>query len=321
MDDFEATIAEVSPGGLFGVDLPTLQVNLGPRCNQQCVHCHLRCSPTRNEAMDWPVMEAVIAAADAIRPELLDLTGGAPELHPNFRRLVAAVRRSGASVQVRTNLTVLDEPGQEDTPEFLRAHHVRLVASLPCYLPENVDAQRGAGVHRRSIEMIRRLNTLGYGRPDGLQLDLAYNPPGPVLPAEPSSLEADYRAHLDLEFGIQFTRLLTITNMPIGRFADRLDRDRCRRRYMQLLRDSYDPQAVPALMCRHQVSIGWDGTLYDCDFNLALHLPVDHGAPDHLRRFDPAPLATRRIVTGEHCFGCTAGHGSSCGGALVRDDP
>jgi radical SAM/Cys-rich protein len=248
---------------------------------------------------------------------LIDLTGGAPELNPSFRQFVSALRKENLQVQVRTNLTVLLEPGMEDLPEFLRNHQIHLVASLPCYLEENVRAQRGEGVYGKSIEAIRRLNALGYGIKTHLPLSLVYNPGGPFLPPPQSALEKDYRRELGQRFGITFTHLLTITNMPLGRFHSELSLQKQEENYLQLLRKSFNLQTVEGLMCRYQISVGWDGTLYDCDFNLALKLPVDHGAPDHIQRFNPAELLTRRIVTGEHCFGCTAGYGSSCSGALV----
>jgi radical SAM/Cys-rich protein len=247
----------------------------------------------------------------------VDLTGGAPELNPHFRRFVGALCHEGHTVQVRTNLTVLQEPGMEEMPEFFRENWVHLVASLPCYLKENVCAQRGERVYEKSIAAIRRLNALGYGFHPDLPLNLVYNPGGPFLPPPQSALEEDYRQELGNRFGITFTRLLTITNMPLGRFQIELDRKNQKQYYLQLLRRSFNPKTMDGLMCRYQISIGWDGTLYDCDFNMALRLPVNHGAPDHIRSFRREDLVKRRIVTGEHCFGCTAGAGSSCGGALV----
>jgi radical SAM/Cys-rich protein len=267
--------------------------------------------------MDWATMECVIEAAGKARCQLVDLTGGAPELNPHFRRFVAALRQEGHTVQVRTNLTVLLESPLRDLPEFLRDHRVWLVASMPCYLEENVRAQRGPGTYENSIAAIRILNGLGYGSDPGLPLNLVYNPGGPFLPPPQSALEEDYRRELGQRFGITFTRLLTITNMPLGRFRRELDRQNREWEYSRLLRKAFNPETLPGLMCRHQVSIGWDGMLYDCDFNLALGLPVNHGAPDHIKNFRPEDLTARRIVTGEHCFGCTAGAGSSCGGALV----
>jgi radical SAM/Cys-rich protein len=315
--EFDDMVGGPEAAGLWAERLATIQVNVGLRCNQQCRHCHLDCSPARTEAMDWATMSAVKAAALGAGRPLVDITGGAPELHPRLRDFIAALRADGLDVQVRTNLTALLESGQEGTIGFLRDHAVRLVASMPCYLEENVDAQRGPGAHRGSIEAIRRLNAAGYGVPGGLQLDLVFNPAGADLPPEQAALEADYRRELLAGHGVRFSRLLALTNMPLGRFGRQLQAEGRREAYLRLLADAFNPATVPALMCRHQVSVGWDGRLYDCDFNLALGLPVDHGAPDHVLRFDPAALGRRRIVTGPHCLGCTAGHGSSCGGCLA----
>ena len=310
---FEQTMSH----GLHSAGIETIQVNVGLRCNQQCRHCHLGCSPARTEGMEWPVIEMVLAARRTLGAKLVDITGGAPEMNGNLRRFVDAIRSDRCEVQVRTNLTILLEPGMGDMIEFFRNHRVRLVASMPCYLEENVTAQRGPGVYSRSVEAIRRLNAVGYGVERGLQLNLVYNPVGPFLPHDQSELERDYRRELGQQFGISFTKLLTIANMPIGRFGRELKQRGQDREYMNLLERSFNPDTIDGLMCRHQISVGWDGTLYDCDFNLALGYAVNHGAPDHLSRLDPDALATRRIVTGEHCFGCTAGRGSSCGGALV----
>jgi radical SAM/Cys-rich protein len=262
-------------------------------------------------------MELVLGAAGRLRCRLVDLTGGAPELNPNLQRFVKALRDEGICVQVRTNLVVLLEPGMERMGKFFRDNQVQLVGSMPCYLEENVSSIRGAGVYEKSIEAIKRLNDLGYGSDAGLPLDLVYNPAGPFLPPDQAGLEAGYRHELGDRFGITFSRLLTITNMPIGRFGETLRTANRYHAYMQLLHNSFNPQTIDGLMCRHQIAIGWQGTIYDCDFNLALGLPVNSGAPDDIRRFDPRVLQGRTIVTGEHCFGCTAGCGSSCGGALV----
>ena len=317
MNDFETRVKEIIGDGLHSLEIEILQVNLGLRCNQECSHCHLEASPQREEAMGWPVLERVLETARELRPTLVDLTGGAPELNAHFRNLVKALREKGIPVQVRTNLTVLLEPALEDLPRFFREHQVQLVASMPCYLEENVQAQRGKGVYQKSVAAIRRLNALGYGCQPDLPLNLVYNPGGPFLPPPQAGLEDDYRRELRERFGISFTRLLTITNMPLGRFQADLRTKNQEKNYLQLLRESFNPQTLPGLMCRNQLSVGWDGTLYDCDFNLALGLPVNHGAPDHIRSFRASDLRSRRIVTGEHCFACTAGAGSSCGGALV----
>jgi radical SAM/Cys-rich protein len=317
MNNFETQIAGITGGGLHSQKIEILQVNLGLQCNQQCVHCHLEASPQRKEMMEWPTMELVLKAAKTSSCRLIDLTGGAPEIHPHFRRFVEALRQEGHIVQVRTNLTVLDEQGMDDMPEFFKKHQVQLVASLPCYLEENVSAQRGKGVYEKSIAAIKRLNNMGYGFDTALPLNLVYNPGGPFLPPSQSALEKDYRRELGRHFNITFNRLLTIANMPLGRFRADLSRRDQEQTYLQLLRKSFNPDTLSGLMCRHQISIGWDGTLYDCDFNLALGLAVDHGAPNHIKSFRLSDLSLRRIVTGEHCFGCTAGSGSSCAGALV----
>jgi radical SAM/Cys-rich protein len=298
-----------------GIDI--IQVNIGLRCNQSCRHCHLDASPSRTEAMDWTLMQQVISVCRASGCTLVDITGGAPELNPHFREFVHALRGEHLQVQVRTNLTVLTEPGMDDMPEFFRDHAVRLTASLPCYTEENVRAQRGPLVYGKSIQALKQLNGLGYGTDADLPLNLVYNPGGPFLPGEQSALEVDYRRELQIRFGISFTRLLTITNMPLGKFRFLLLEENGEDSYLKLLENAFNPLTIPGLMCRNQLSIGWDGTLYDCDFNLALDKPVNHGSPDHISRFDRESLATRRIVLGDHCFGCTAGHGSSCAGSIA----
>jgi len=317
MNEFEKRIQEHEGRPLGSSSIDILQVNVGLRCNQQCAHCHVAASPARPEVMDRTTLSLISSTADEIKPERVDITGGAPELNPHLKPFIRSLFRSGHPIQVRTNLTVMLEPGMEDMPEFYRDHQVQVVASLPCYFEENVDSQRGLGTYAKSIEVIRQLNRLGYGSQDDLGLDLVYNPVGPFLPPAQSTLEADYKRELKDRFGITFSRLLTIANMPIGRYGELLHRENKLNSYMQLLKDGFNARTVGGLMCRRQISVGWDGTLYDCDFNMALHLPVNHGAPSHIRAFEPSLLATRRIVTGEHCFGCTAGHGSSCGGSLA----
>jgi len=317
MGDFDARVLRETGDVLRCVRIETVQVNVGLKCNQQCVHCHLGCSPDRAEMMDWATMKRIVRVAADLRCSLVDVTGGAPELNPHLREFIPALRDGGHPVQVRTNLTVLLEPELNGMPAFYCDYGVRLVASLPCYQEQNVRAQRGPGVYERSVEALRRLNGLGYGSDPSLPLDLVYNPVGPFLPPEQTALETDYRRELNSRFGIAFRKLLTITNMPIGRYAAVLRRQEEERDYCRLLEASFNPRTVEHLMCRHQISIGWDGRLYDCDFNLALGLPVDHGAPSHINDFAGEALATRRIVTGGHCFGCTAGSGSSCKGALA----
>jgi radical SAM/Cys-rich protein len=316
-NDFDRQVTDSAGDALRALTMDTIQVNVGLKCNMACVHCHVSSSPLRAEMMDWPVMEMILGAAKAVNCRLIDITGGAPELNPHLCRFVKAARNQGHAVQVRTNLTVLLEADMETMPEFFRDHQIHLVASLPCYLEENVRAQRGAEAYEKSIEALKVLNAIGYGRNPSLPLDLVYNPVGAYLPPDQTCLEADYRRELGERFGITFTRLLTIANMPIGRFFDDLQRQDQHTKYMHLLKGSFNPQTLDRLMCRHQIDVDWDGTVYDCDFNLALQLSVGRGAPANIKDFDPERLIGRSIVTGSHCFGCTAGRGSSCGGALV----
>jgi radical SAM/Cys-rich protein len=298
----------------------TLQVNVGRRCDLACHHCHVEAGPKRTEALGERGAERVLellAAHPAL--ELLDLTGGAPELNPHFRRLVSGARRLGRRVIDRCNLTVLLLAGQEDTAAFLAAEGAEIVASLPCYGPENVDRQRGRGVFAGSLEALRELNRLGYGLPGSpLMLHLVYNPQGDTLPPAEAELEARYRSELREGFGIEFHRLLTITNMPIRRFARTLRREGRLESYLGLLVNHFNPATVPGLMCRTLVSIDHEGRFYDCDFNQALGLPMP-GAPTLWQGADLDAFAGRPIATGSHCFGCTAGRGSSCGGALSPD--
>lgn len=321
MNDFEKKIfTKNGTEGLFSDTIESLQINLGLKCNKRCLHCHLKCFPEREEIMEWPVMELILKAVEISCCGLADLTGGAPELNPFFRRFVRALREKGCGVQVRTNLTVFFEPGMQDLPGFFKDQEVQLVASLPSYTEANVCAQRGQGVFESSIEAIRCLNALGYGLENSLPLNLVYNPGGPFPPSPQLSLEEHYRRELAESIVISFTHLLTITNMPLGRFRKELIRQGQMGSYVRLLRESFNSATLPGLMCTRQVSIGWDGTLYDCDFNLALGLPVNHGVPDHIRSFVPAELRNRRTMTGEHCFGCTAGAGSSCGGSIILEN-
>ena len=320
-NDFQSRLEEeTGQSGLHALATDTIQVNIGLKCDLACSHCHVVSSPKRTEEMSWETMTQVIQAAERIPAQVVDITGGAPELNPNFRRFVTELRSRNFQVMVRTNLTVFFEPGKADIPQFYRDQQVHLFASLPCYLKENVDLQRGDGVYTKSIEAIKQLNVLGYGVDPLLPLDLVYNPIGPALPPNQSKLEEDYRRELRKQFGITFTRLLTITNMPIGRFWGDLKRNGQHDGYAQLLRESFNPRSLPGLMCRHQISVRWDGTIFDCDFNLALKMPVHAGLPTHIKDFDPDRFFWRRIVTANHCFGCTAGCGSSCGGALVMDE-
>ncbi|TAJ79686.1 MAG: radical SAM/Cys-rich domain protein [Sphingobium sp.] len=302
-------------------DLTSLQVNLGYKCNQSCVHCHVNAGPNRTEMMDDETLALIPLVLKARGLSTLDLTGGAPELHSGFRRLVAEASALGVTIIDRCNLTVLFEPGQEDLADFLAAERVEVVASLPCYSLENVDRQRGKGVFDKSIAALKRLNALGYGQEgSGLVLNLVFNPQGPVLPPDQAELEADYRRELHEHFGIVFNRLLALANMPIKRFGSILISKGLFDDYLQLLRDSHADANLDRVMCRNQISVDWQGYLYDCDFNqqLGLYLPWrPHGARAHLRDLlggDPGSAAVR--VAG-HCFGCTAGKGSSCTGALT----
>ncbi|HHC72256.1 MAG TPA: radical SAM/Cys-rich domain protein [Thiotrichales bacterium] len=296
--------------------LQTLQVNLGYRCNQQCLHCHVDAGPKRTEIMSRETVEEVLLCLERNRIGTLDLTGGAPELNPHFRYLVGEARRLGVHVMDRCNLTVLCEPDHSDLAAFLAEHRVEVFASLPCYLEENVDGQRGKGAYRGSIEGIRRLNAVGYGQGDtGRRLNLVYNPTGPFLPPPQCQLEADYRRELDTRFGIAFDRLLTITNMPIKRFGSMLLSRGEWDAYLGLLKEAHQEANLETVMCRSLVSVDWRGFLYDCDFNQMLGLPIAGGS--HLRDLRPGSLEGRPIAVADHCYGCTAGQGSSCGGALA----
>ncbi len=298
--------------------LDTLQVNLGYLCNLSCVHCHVNAGPTRTELMDLATVEQVLALIDRAGIGTLDLTGGAPELNPHFRYLVKEARARSVRVIDRCNLTVLLEPGQEDLAEFLAEQQVEVTASLPCYLEENVEQQRGKGVYDDSIQAIRRLNELGYADHPSLVLNLVYNPVGAVLPPPQAGLEVDYKRELGARFGIHFNQLLTITNMPISRFGAVLLAQNQYLPYMQLLRDSYAEANLDTVMCRSLISVDWQGYLYDCDFNQMLSLPLLASDRRHLRDLLKSPdVAGAPIATGEHCYGCTAGQGSSCGGALA----
>jgi radical SAM/Cys-rich protein len=296
----------------------TLQVNLGYRCNQQCLHCHVAAGPNRTEVMDESTIALVLDCLREAGFSTLDLTGGAPELNAHFRRLVREARALGKTVIDRCNLTILQEPGQQDLGRFLADHRVDIVASLPCYLEENVDRQRGKGVYDRSLQALRDLNALGYGQPDsGLELSLVYNPQGPSLPPPQAALEADYRERL-AELGIRFTRLLALANLPIQRFGSTLLSHGQFHDYMTLLKQSHSDANLEHVMCRSLVSVDWQGYLYDCDFNqmLGLGLPLDDRPRAHLRDLLRLELDDRPIIVADHCYGCTAGQGSSCGGAL-----
>ncbi|MBQ55891.1 MAG: DUF3641 domain-containing protein [Pseudomonadaceae bacterium] len=303
--------------------LEALQINLTYLCNQRCLHCHVNAGPTRTEAMTDDSLQLLHQVIDAHPVHTLDLTGGAPEMHPRFREIVTHARREGLRVIDRCNLTILSEPGYEDLAQFLAEQKVEVTASLPCYSRDNVDKQRGDGVFDASIIGLQKLNALGYGQPgSGLILNLVYNPQGASLPPPQVALEADYKSHLAEDFGIVFNHLLTITNQPIARFGSTLVSKGQFNDYMQLLRDSYRAENLPNVMCRSLVSVDWQGYLYDCDFNQMLDLPLEIAGQviarqrPHLRDLLNTSLSGNAIVTRDHCFACTAGQGSSCAGAL-----
>lgn len=299
----------------------TLQVNIGRRCNQACHHCHVEAGPNRTENMDERTIGRILdllAHESGIRT--VDVTGGAPELNPHFRGFVMAIRAMGRDVIDRCNLTILAENGQEDTAAFLAEHKVKVVASLPCYIEDNVNRQRGKGVFGKSIDGLEKLNALGYGQPDTeLTLDLVYNPLGANLPPAQAGLEVAYRAHLQKNFGIVFNKLFTITNMPIKRFAHMLAREGRAADYMQLLIDNFNIAAAENVMCRQLVSVGWDGRLFDCDFNQMLDIPLNSN-PRTIWDIPAFSALERGIAFGDHCFGCTAGAGSSCKGAILTGE-
>lgn len=300
--------------------LQTLQVNLGYLCNQSCTHCHVNAGPNRTEVMTSDTVDAVIDFLDESQVKRLDLTGGAPELNPYFRRLVIAARALNVEVIDRCNLTVLLESGQEDLAEFLAGQEVEIVASLPCYSEENVNSQRGKGVFHDSIIALRQLNRLGYGEANsGLQLNLMYNPTGPFLPPSQRTLEVDYRQHLDDQYGIHFNQLFTLVNMPIQRFGSTLVSKGEFEDYMTLLRGSFSSENLSKVMCRELISVDWQGLVYDCDFNQMLGLPllIDGNKRPHIRDVRPVNLEDQPIGVADHCYGCTAGSGSSCGGELT----
>lgn len=294
-----------------------LQMNLGKLCNLACHHCHVDAGPKRTEIMTWDCMQKILSWVDDSAIKKADLTGGAPELNPHFRQFCDALIARGIEITSRCNITVLFESGQEDLADFYADRKIRLVCSLPCYTQDNVDAQRGKGVFDKSIKGLQLLNELGYGTNPELSLDLVYNPGGAFLPPPQASLEQDYREILGREFGITFSSLLAITNLPVNRFAHSLRRDGQLEDYQQLLVDNFNAGTVSALMCRHLINIDWEGRVYDCDFNQMLELPLGGGKNRHLWDLNPQGLEGKDIATERHCFGCTAGAGSSCSGELA----
>ena len=300
-------------------DLLTLQVNLGYQCNQSCLHCHVNAGPKRRESMSLETIEDLLGFIDTQHIKRLDLTGGAPELNPHFRYLVSEARQRQLHIIDRCNLTILEEPGQEDLAGFLAQQQVEIVASMPCYLPENVDAQRGKGVYASSIKALQKLNALGYGKDNsGLTLNLMYNPGGPFLPPPQSGLQADYKQKLKQQYSIDFNQLLSLTNMPISRFGSTLVSRGQFDDYMALLKQAFKLENLQTVMCKSLISIDWQGYVYDCDFNQMLDMPLqaaDHRRP-RIKDLLNTDFSQLPIQIADHCYGCTAGQGSSCGGAL-----
>ena len=298
--------------------LDTLQVNVGYRCNQSCVHCHVNAGPNRTEEMPAEVADMVLTFLKRRRITTVDITGGAPELNPHFRRLVREARALGVHVMDRCNLTILEQPGQEDLAAFLAEQRVEIVASMPCYLPDNVERQRGKGVFAGSIRGLKRLNAIGYGRDPELVLNLVYNPQGPLLPPAQAALEADYKRVLDERYGIAFNRLFVLANMPIQRFGSMLVSKGEFEGYLQLLQEAHLDANLDAVMCRNLISVDWQGLVYDCDFNQMLGLPLERDGRKRLTLLDllDEDIEGNPIRVAGHCYGCTAGQGSSCGGAL-----
>ena len=315
---FEERMRRAGLFPLYATGITVFQINVGKLCNQTCHHCHVDAGPDRKEIMTRETAELCISALAATSIPTADITGGAPELNPNVRWLVEQARGLGRHVIDRCNLTVLLLAAQADLPEFLARYQVEVIASLPYYRASQTDAQRGKGAFERSVAALRRLNELGYGREGtGLLLNLIYNPVGAFLPPKQAAIEAQFKRELEREHGVVFNHLYTITNMPISRFLEVLLLTGNYEGYMERLVNAFNPAAAAGVMCRYTLSVGWDGTLYDCDFNQMLDLTTGDGAPRHIRDFDPSALDHRSIVTGNHCYGCTAGAGSTCAGSIA----
>jgi len=320
IDTFTDTLIKNGKSLIQAKGIDVLQVNLGCRCNLACVHCHVKAGPLRAEMMSLENIEAVIHILDGSPIKILDLTGGAPELHPHFRFLVTAAKAIGCHVVVRSNLVIFFEHGQESLPAFYEVNGVEIVASLPCYSAFNVDEVRGDGVFGKCIQALKLLNERGYGHADGsLKVHLVHNPTGPFLPPPQAFLEAQYRRELLGNFGVRFNCLYTLANMPLGRFKDTLVKSGKLDIYLGELHKAFNPATLDGIMCRRQVSVGWDGVLADCDFNHVAGLTLHNGCPDNIRNFDYELLCRRQIVVSEHCFGCTANQGSSCNGTVAGD--
>ncbi len=315
---FESNLERAALHPLFATGITVFQINVGKLCNQTCRHCHVDAGPDREEFMTRDTAEWCIQALANTDIPTVDITGGAPELNPQFRWIVERARSLGRHVLDRCNLSVLLLPSQADLAEFLARHQVEIIASLPYFRAAQTDAQRGDGVFDKSIQALKLLNEVGYGREgSGLVLNFVYNPVGAFLPPKQEAMEAQFKRELSRHYGITFNHLYTITNLPISRFLEFLLDSGNFDGYMERLANAFNPAAAAGVMCRYTLSVGWDGTLYDCDFNQMLDLPVVHEAPRHIREFDPARLHRRRIVTGNHCYGCTAGSGSTCGGSVT----
>ena len=316
---FADALAESGLDPLSAHRIDVFQVNVGKLCNQTCKHCHVDAGPDRtDEIMSRETFQLCLDAIRRLGQPKVDITGGAPELNPHFRWFVEQVRALGCHTIDRCNLTVLTIGSQRGLADFLARHQVEIIASLPYFLESRTNSQRGEGVFERSVRALRKLNALGYGLPgSGLELNLVYNPTGAFLPPEQSAVETDFRRELRARHGIEFNSLYTITNMPISRYLEFLVRSGNYQRYMEKLVNAFNPVAASQVMCRSMVSVGWDGRLFDCDFNQMLDLEVGFGSPRHLSEFDPVRLTVRRIVSGQHCYGCTAGSGSSCGGTTA----
>ncbi|QDT98477.1 arsenosugar biosynthesis radical SAM (seleno)protein ArsS [Gimesia aquarii] len=315
--DFDQKLVQNQLPSLQANTINTLQMNLGKLCNMTCEHCHVDAGPDRREIMIWETIQDCLKALKNSGFQTLDLTGGAPEMNPHFRDLVEEATKLKKQIIDRCNLTILLAPGYTDLPDFLAAHQVEIVASLPCYLEENTDDQRGNGAFKKSVQALQKLNSLGYGKSNSkLKLSLVYNPVGFSLPPDQSELELAYRRELKKQFDIEFTNLITITNMPISRFLSELVNQGQLEEYMERLINAFNPETVSGLMCRSIISVDWQGYLYDCDFNQMLNLPVSVSTRRHIRDFLYHELSEREIVTNQHCYGCTAGAGSSCGGAI-----
>ncbi|HAK87788.1 MAG TPA: radical SAM protein [Nitrospiraceae bacterium] len=313
--NFEETVISVRSEPLRAIDIKTLQVNLGYKCNLSCTHCHVEAGPYRDEMMDGETVEAVLDVLRENPIETVDITGGSPELNSYFRHLVSEAENAGKHIICRTNLAIMLEHGMRDLPEFYKENRVEITASLPCYLADNVDRMRGNGTFLKSIEALKMLNNLGYGIDSMLKLNLVYNPAGDFIAPSQQALEDAYKRELFSRFGISFNRLYAFTNMPVGRFRESLVYTESFESYMEKLTNSFNSDTLNGLMCRHLVNVGWDGRLFDCDFNQMLNVSVNDG-PDHINDFDYSALGDRKIKVGSHCYGCTAGNGFTCMGSV-----